>query len=104
MCVGRQAIANPVMAQYQERRQVERRERGWSISKEISIPDIIAIASAFAAALISFTTLDKRLSVMEDWRTMQHERDVAQDVALRAAVLEIKSAIDELRRDLKGRE
>lgn len=77
--------------------------QGWRISREVSIPDILAICSAFVAAIISYTTLDKRITIVEDWRQMQHERDVAQDAAMRAAILEIKAAIEELRRDLKER-
>ena len=86
-----------------ERKAGRKMTQGWSISREISIPDIIAISSALVAAIISFTTLDKRLSLVEDWRLAQHERDLAQDVALRTAVSEIKASIEALRQDLKDR-
>ena len=93
----------PMTTESDERKAGRKMTQGWSISREISIPDIIAISSALVAAIISFTTLDKRLSLVEDWRLAQHERDLAQDVALRTAVSEIKASIEALRQDLKDR-
>jgi hypothetical protein len=40
--------------------------RRWHIKKEVSLGDLIAFASAALAVVYAYTTLDKRVSILED--------------------------------------
>jgi hypothetical protein len=53
---------------------------GWSFKKEVSIGDIIAFATAVIAVVFAYTTLDKRLGLLEHATAVQKERDAAQDL------------------------
>ena len=51
----------------------------WRINKEISIPDIISFAAAFAAVVFAYSTLDARMRLVEQAIVQQKETDKRQD-------------------------
>ncbi len=53
--------------------------RRWHVKKEISLGDIVAIASAVLAVLYAYTTLDKRISLLEVTQVGQQAVDAKQD-------------------------
>ena len=53
--------------------------RKWRVNREVSIGDLVAISGALAAVLITYTTLDKRVAVMETL-TAQQQATVTQTV------------------------
>lgn len=57
----------------------EQREQRWQFEKKVSVGDVIAFTMAFLAVVYAYTTLDKRLAVLEDRRLEQVARDVRQD-------------------------
>lgn len=54
------------------------RER-WRITKEVSLGDLIAFVMAFVSVVYAYTTLDKRIAVVEDKFTNQRDTDNRQD-------------------------
>lgn len=53
--------------------------RKWHIKKEISVGDLIAFTAAAGAVVSAYTTLDKRLTIVEDRSTQQATTDKRQD-------------------------
>ena len=53
--------------------------RKWHIKKEVSLGDLIAFASAALAVVYAYTTLDKRIAILETASTVQRETDTRQD-------------------------
>lgn len=53
------------MSELPEKYDGEERRR-WHIKKEVSLGDLIAFASAALAVVYAYTTLDKRVSILED--------------------------------------
>lgn len=51
----------------------------WRFNKEISIADVISIASAALAMFYMYTTLDKRLELLEKYAAVQTSIDRRQD-------------------------
>ena len=51
----------------------------WKINKEISFGDIIAFVSAFIAVIYAYTTLDKRISVLEIMQVAASTKNSDQD-------------------------
>lgn len=59
---------------------VDRREtQRWRVKKEISIGDIFAFCAAFLAVVGAYSTLDKRLTRLEDLAVVQRDLDRRQD-------------------------
>ncbi len=62
----------------------ERRDSNWTIRKDVSIGDLVALAIAIGAVAFAYFTLDRRIAILEDWRleikeqlkTMDHKLDV----------------------------
>jgi len=50
---------------------MEIQKEPWRFKKEISLADIITIVSAGAAVVYAYTTLDKRLAIIEAERTTE---------------------------------
>lgn len=57
----------------------ELERRKWHLKKEISIGDLIAFSSAALAVVYAYTTLDKRVSILEVDKTTQSATDKRQD-------------------------
>jgi len=51
----------------------------WRLNREISLPDILSLIAAFASVLYAYTTLDKRMAVIEEKMNVQVSRDARQD-------------------------
>jgi hypothetical protein len=60
----------------QERRGPQR----WRIKKEISLGDLIAFAAASLSVVYAYTTLDKRLAILEAAAVVQATVDNRQDI------------------------
>lgn len=68
---------------------IEKNKNGWSVNKEISLGDLLAILFAGVSVVVAFGRLDARTSILEEYRNMQEKRDSAQDVAMHQAVSEV---------------
>jgi hypothetical protein len=53
--------------------------RKWHIKKEVSLGDLIAFASAALAVVYAYTTLDKRITLLETAAVAQVTKDDRQD-------------------------
>lgn len=53
--------------------------RKWHIKKEVSLGDLLAFCSAALAVVYAYTTLDKRISLLEDAKVVQKVNDDRQD-------------------------
>lgn len=51
----------------------------WRFKKEVSVPDIVSFIAAALAVVYAYTTLDKRLTVLETNYVAQREVDKKQD-------------------------
>ncbi len=78
---------------------------GWEFEKKISIGDIVAIVTALIAIIYAYSTLDKRLAVLEASAVQQAQNDTRQDNErsvlrneIRQDLRDIKSDIAEVRR------
>lgn len=65
------------MSQYdgEDRREAE----PWRVKKEISVGDLIAFGAAFCSVIYAYSTLDKRLSLVESNQVQQARVDSRQD-------------------------
>ena len=60
----------------EDRRQEAKR---WKIIKEVSLGDVLAVVMAGISVVYAYSTLDKRLTVVEDRVDVQAARDDRQD-------------------------
>ena len=51
----------------------------WKIKKEVSLGDIFAFVMAFSSVIYAYSTLDKRVTIIEEKALAQVARDVRQD-------------------------
>ena len=51
----------------------------WRVKREISIGDIVAFISAACAVLYAYSTLDKRITILEQAAVTQEDTDKRQD-------------------------
>ena len=101
------------MAQRQPYTGEERRQSGFSgihFDKTISLGHILTFAGFIISGMVVWSTLDKRVVVLEESRKAQELRDTGQDqrntdqmAAIRESLTEIKSNVIELR-DRQDRE
>ena len=71
---------------------IEEQPSKWTIKKEISVPDIIALITAVAIPLGAYYTLDKRIALMELRQTENDsfKQEIKNDVKdIKTIVLEI---------------
>ena len=78
----------------------EKETGAWRIKKEISLGDMIAFAMAFISVVYAYSTLDKRLAIIEERALAQEKVDNRQDVDLQRSLLEIKESVRELNRKM----
>lgn len=69
--------------------------------KTISLGHVFSVCSFVVIALAQWNMLDKRVLVLEESRTTQRERDVAQDTATREKAQEVKDALADLKRSVE---
>lgn len=77
--------------------------RRWHLKKEISLGDILAFASASLAVVYAYTTLDKRVTLLEKVAVEQKDTDRRQDdesirsqARIDAQLVEINRKLDRL--------
>lgn len=73
-----------------------RPDQEWRINREISLPDIISFVAAVVAVVIAYTTLDKRITLLEGIALTQKEIDKRQD----AESLRYQSRIEDHLREI----
>lgn len=69
---------------------------GWQFHKEVSLGDIVAFTSALVAVLYSYTTLEKRIALMEAAFVRQSLIDARQDSDLNAINADIKRELEKI--------
>lgn len=74
----------------------------------INAGHLLTFLGMLAALLIGWSTMDKRVVVLEEAKTYQRERNAAQDAAIRELLIEIRQGqmetrrtLDELRKELR---
>jgi VIT1/CCC1 family predicted Fe2+/Mn2+ transporter len=76
------------------------KQDGWQFHKEISLGDIVAFASALIAVLYSYTTLERRIALMEAAGIRQNLIDARQDADLNAINADIKRELEKINNKL----
>jgi len=79
-----------------DRRDVQR----WRIKKEISVGDLVAIITAATAIMYAYTTLDKRVTVIETVITAQRDTDTRQDNERQRLFGQLEAGLREINRKL----
>lgn len=74
--------------------------RGWSIKKEISIGDAIAIVVGTLAALGAWSNLNTRVALLEQARIEQSKNDERQDSEAARYQARIDKSLEEINRKL----
>lgn len=82
------------------RRREEDHISKWRIKREVSIGDLLAISSALFTILYAYSTLDKRLTVIEAIQVSQKERDSNQDESARNTRERIERALVRISDDI----
>ncbi len=87
-----------------------RAKKKLSFDPTINAGHILTFISMLAVLFIGWSTMDKRVTVLEEAKSYQRERDSAQDATitdklgdLKRDVRELKSSIDQLREQQSGR-
>lgn len=89
------------MASEQEGQDVENRRR-WYIDPKISVADIITILSAAIGIAYAYSTLDKRLSILETLVGQFPSQQAAQDSDRDVMRANMRDMRNEIRQDLQG--
>lgn len=66
---------------------------GWSFKKEISLADIAAFVSAMLAVIYAYTTLDKRLALLEEARRQDTANQAALDQRMQIMATRIEAEL-----------
>lgn len=74
--------------------------RRWHIKKEISLGDLVAIVSAALAVVYAYTTLDKRVTLLESAAVVQKVTDTKQDEEALRYQARLERAIEEINKKL----
>lgn len=69
---------------------------GWQFHKEVSLGDVVAFTSALVAVLYSYTTLERRIALMEAAAIRQTLVDARQDADLSAINADIKHELEKI--------
>jgi hypothetical protein len=72
--------------------------RGWRFDPTVNAGHVITFLGMAAAVFIAWANLDKRVLVLEERGSYQKLRDDTQDQAVTQQLVEIKSAIGDVRR------
>lgn len=70
--------------------------QGWRFKKEVAVGDLVAFVTACIAIIVAYSTLDRRLAVLEATVVTQQERDSRQD----SDSLRYQQRIDEALREV----
>ena len=74
--------------------------RKWHIKKEVSLGDLIAFASTALAVVYAYTTLDKRIALLEKGAIVQMVNDERQDTDSLRYQQRIDTSLQEMNRKL----
>ena len=76
----------------------DRRESSIRFDKTINLGHVLTIGSFLALTLTQWNMMDKRITMLEEFREAQRERDTSQDTNIREKAQEVKEALVELKR------
>ncbi len=69
--------------------------------KTINLGHVLTIVSFLGLTLTQWNMMDKRVVVLEEFRTAQRDRDTSQDTTTREKAQEVKDALGELKRSVE---
>jgi hypothetical protein len=69
--------------------------------KTINLGHLLTIISFLLITITQWNLMDKRIVVLEEFRTVQRERDTAQDAIARDKFQEVRDALVDLRRGIE---
>ncbi len=69
---------------------------GWSIKKEVTVGDLIAITFAISSVILAYGALDARLAKIEEFKAAQVSRDIAQDASAHQTKQDIADRLDRI--------
>lgn len=75
-------------------------DQGWQFRKEVSLGDIVAFSSALIAVLYSYTTLERRISLLEANEVRQVVIDNRQESDLAGSNTDIKRELEKINNKL----
>lgn len=78
-----------------------RREDKVRFDKTINLGHVLTGIGFLVVSLTQWNLLDKRVVVLEEFKTSQRERDVAQDLASKEKFTEVREALVDLRRSVE---
>lgn len=70
---------------------------GIQFDKTINLGHLISVVMFLAAISVQWNMVDKRITVLEESRAIQRERDAAQDAAARDKAQEMKDTLREVK-------
>ncbi len=66
----------------------------------INLGHVLTFVGLLGAGVVGWNTLDKRVVVLEEAKTYQRERDLAQDNTIRDQLVDLKEAMREVKRSV----
>lgn len=69
--------------------------------KTINLGHLLTVISFIGVAITQWSVMDKRVVVLEEFRTFQRERDASQDSATKEKFQEIKETLSDIRRSVE---
>ena len=69
--------------------------------KTINLGHVLTALSMSAAVIVSWSLMDKRVTVLEEVRMVQRDKDTAQDTTNKDKFEEVRFALTELRRSVE---
>lgn len=69
--------------------------------KTVNLGHLITMGAFLLAGFVQWNIMDKRVTVLEESRSTQRERDGAQDSATKDKAQEVKDALTELKRSIE---
>lgn len=79
----------------------ERKRKRLSFDPTINAGHILTFISLVIAGLAAWSTIDKRLTVLERDSVHQQSRDASQDQAIREKFEQIKESLNELKQEIR---
>lgn len=79
----------------------ERKRKRLSFDPTVNAGHILTFISLVVAGFAAWSTIDKRLTVLERDALHQQSRDAAQDGAIREKFEQIKESLNELKQELR---
>jgi len=74
---------------------------GWEFEKKISIGDLIAFVMALIAVIYAYSTLDKRVAVLEAATIAREANDARQDMERASLRQEIRQDLSDIKTDIR---